>query len=148
MVQKLNPQLCAALPAHHTLTGCDSNHSLSGIDKRKSFGILSSNPEHEKGLAKLGQKPDMNKLTNADCEKFVCSLLFSELQFVSLTFNTFVLYSYKYKHDDGRCSFPLCFIFISPQGCKPDLQMMYAGTKNNLVRSAQLTKVSFHWQLK
>uniref|UniRef100_UPI00358E3140 glia maturation factor gamma-like isoform X1 n=1 Tax=Myxine glutinosa TaxID=7769 RepID=UPI00358E3140 len=53
----------------------------------------------------------------------------------------FVLYSYKYKHDDGRCSYPLCFIFISPQGCKPDLQMMYAGTKNNLVKSAQLTKV-------
>ncbi len=28
----------------------------------------------------------------------------------------YVVYSYEYKHDDGRVSYPLCFIFISPQG--------------------------------
>uniref|UniRef100_A0A8D0GIE6 Glia maturation factor n=1 Tax=Sphenodon punctatus TaxID=8508 RepID=A0A8D0GIE6_SPHPU len=27
---------------------------------------------------------------------------------------TFVVYSYKYQHDDGRVSYPLCFIFSSP----------------------------------
>uniref|UniRef100_A0A8D0L3T2 Glia maturation factor beta n=1 Tax=Sphenodon punctatus TaxID=8508 RepID=A0A8D0L3T2_SPHPU len=26
------------------------------------------------------------------------------------------LYSYKYQHDDGRVSYPLCFIFSSPVG--------------------------------
>ncbi|OCT64982.1 hypothetical protein XELAEV_18041223mg [Xenopus laevis] len=45
----------------------------------------------------------------------------------------FIVYSYKYQHDDGRVSYPLCFIFSSPLGCKPEQQMMYAGSKNKLV---------------
>ncbi|KAM8921258.1 glia maturation factor beta [Pelodytes ibericus] len=53
----------------------------------------------------------------------------------------FVVYSYKYQHEDGRVSYPLCFIFSSPVGCKPEQQMMYAGSKNKLVQTAQLTKV-------
>ncbi|XP_065277015.1 glia maturation factor gamma isoform X2 [Emys orbicularis] len=53
----------------------------------------------------------------------------------------FVVYSYKYLHDDGRISYPLCFIFSSPVGCKPEQQMMYAGSKNRLVQAAELTKV-------
>ncbi|RXN02436.1 glia maturation factor gamma-like protein [Labeo rohita] len=44
-------------------------------------------------------------------------------------------------HGDGRVSYPLCFIFSSPVGCKPEQQMMYAGSKNRLVQSADLTKV-------
>uniref|UniRef100_K7FSF0 Glia maturation factor n=1 Tax=Pelodiscus sinensis TaxID=13735 RepID=K7FSF0_PELSI len=48
---------------------------------------------------------------------------------------------YKYVHDDGRISYPLCFIFSSPAGCKPEQQMMYAGSKNRLVQAAELTKV-------
>ncbi|XP_029474865.1 glia maturation factor gamma isoform X2 [Rhinatrema bivittatum] len=53
----------------------------------------------------------------------------------------FVVYSYRYVHSDGRISFPLCFIFSSPVGCKPEQQMMYAGSKNRLVQTAELTKV-------
>ncbi|XP_069806722.1 glia maturation factor beta isoform X1 [Dendropsophus ebraccatus] len=53
----------------------------------------------------------------------------------------FIVYSYKYQHDDGRVSYPLCFIFSSPVGCKPEQQMMYAGSKNKLVQKAELTKV-------
>ncbi|KAJ0063223.1 hypothetical protein NL108_014078, partial [Boleophthalmus pectinirostris] len=49
---------------------------------------------------------------------------------------------YKYEHDDKRVSYPLCFIFSSPVGCKPEQQMMYAGSKNELVRAGQLTKAS------
>ncbi|KAJ8414679.1 hypothetical protein AAFF_G00038810 [Aldrovandia affinis] len=48
---------------------------------------------------------------------------------------------YKYVHADGRVSYPLCFIFSSPVGCKPEQQMMYAGSKNRLVQTAELTKV-------
>uniref|UniRef100_A0A8B9LD50 Glia maturation factor n=1 Tax=Astyanax mexicanus TaxID=7994 RepID=A0A8B9LD50_ASTMX len=48
---------------------------------------------------------------------------------------------YKLTHGDGRVSYPLCFIFSSPVGCKPEQQMMYAGSKNRLVQSAELTKV-------
>nr|XP_023695203.1 glia maturation factor gamma isoform X2 [Paramormyrops kingsleyae] len=53
----------------------------------------------------------------------------------------FIVYSYKYTHADGRISYPLCFIFSSPVGCKPEQQMMYAGSKNRLVQAAELTKV-------
>ncbi|XP_019625729.1 PREDICTED: glia maturation factor gamma-like isoform X1 [Branchiostoma belcheri] len=53
----------------------------------------------------------------------------------------YLVYSYCLDHDDGRTSFPLVFIFISPAGCKPELQMMYAGTKTALVREAEMTKV-------
>lgn len=44
-------------------------------------------------------------------------------------------------HSDGRVSFPMCFIYLSPLGCKPEMQMMYAGSKLNLVNEAGLTKV-------
>ncbi|KAK3733579.1 hypothetical protein QZH41_008475 [Actinostola sp. cb2023] len=54
---------------------------------------------------------------------------------------SFVFYSYCHKHDDGRVSYPLCFIYISPPGCKPELQMMYAGSKTNLVKEIEATKV-------
>ncbi|KAG8126667.1 putative Glia maturation factor beta protein [Naja naja] len=60
---------------------------------------------------------------------------------LSVLKNTFIVYSYKYQHDDGRISYPLCFIFSSPVGCKPEQQMMYAGSKNKLVQTAELTKV-------
>jgi len=51
------------------------------------------------------------------------------------------MYSYVLKHDDGRVSYPLLFIFITPQGCKPELQMMYSGSKNHLVKELGITKV-------
>ncbi|KAK9534020.1 glia maturation factor beta isoform X1 [Anarhichas minor] len=53
----------------------------------------------------------------------------------------FVVYSYKYHHDDGRVSYPLCFIFSSPVGCKPEQQMMYAGSKTQLVQTVGMSKV-------
>lgn len=53
----------------------------------------------------------------------------------------YVAYSYCYNHDDGRKSYPLCFIFISPSGCKPDMQMMYAGSKLGVVQDGGYTKV-------
>lgn len=53
----------------------------------------------------------------------------------------YVFYNYIHKHDDGRVSNPLVFIFISPQGCKPEQQMMYSGSKNALVRELGATKI-------
>ncbi|XP_062502956.1 glia maturation factor beta-like [Corticium candelabrum] len=50
-------------------------------------------------------------------------------------------YSYAYQHSDGRVSYPLCFIFVSPEGCHPQTQMMYAGSKNALVKAGGFTKV-------
>lgn len=53
----------------------------------------------------------------------------------------YVVLSYVLKHSDGRVSYPLCFIFISPSGTKPELQMMYAGSKNEVVNELKLSKV-------
>ena len=30
--------------------------------------------------------------------------------------STYLVYSYKHEHDDGRVSYPLCFVFYSPDG--------------------------------
>uniref|UniRef100_A0A0M3JWI5 Glia maturation factor, beta (inferred by orthology to a zebrafish protein) n=1 Tax=Anisakis simplex TaxID=6269 RepID=A0A0M3JWI5_ANISI len=52
----------------------------------------------------------------------------------------YILISYKLTHSDGRESFPLCLIFYTPSDCCPDVQMLYAGSRNNLVRECQLTR--------
>ena len=53
----------------------------------------------------------------------------------------YIVFSYVLNHDDGRVSYPLCFIFISPSGTKPELQMMYAGSKLEVVKELGLSKV-------
>lgn len=52
----------------------------------------------------------------------------------------YVVLSYKRSHDDGRVSFPLCFIFYTPRDSHAELQMMYAGSKMSLQREFQLTR--------
>ncbi|XP_065060425.1 glia maturation factor gamma-like [Rhopilema esculentum] len=53
----------------------------------------------------------------------------------------FVIYRNVFNHDDGRVSYPMCFIFISPSGCKPEMQMMYAGSKLHFIKETNMTKV-------
>ena len=40
----------------------------------------------------------------------------------------YIAYSYCYKHDDGRTSYPLCFIFVSPLGMGVCSQGVRAGS--------------------
>ncbi|XP_063392340.1 glia maturation factor beta [Cydia fagiglandana] len=44
----------------------------------------------------------------------------------------FIVYSYKMEHEDGRTSFPMCFIFYTPRDAHMELQVMYAGTQRAL----------------
>ncbi|XP_045508604.1 glia maturation factor beta [Colias croceus] len=44
----------------------------------------------------------------------------------------FIVYSYKLEHNDGRVSFPMCFIFYTPRDAHMELQVMYAGTQRAL----------------
>ncbi|VDM63359.1 unnamed protein product [Angiostrongylus costaricensis] len=55
----------------------------------------------------------------------------------------FVLISYVLRHADGRLSYPMCLVFYSPEGCSPELQMMYAGSKENVVRECEVTNPIF-----
>jgi len=57
----------------------------------------------------------------------------------------YVVYSFEKNHPDGRKSYPLAFIFISPQGTKPELQMMYAASRNNVVNVIGVVK---HYELR
>lgn len=52
----------------------------------------------------------------------------------------YVVLSYVYNHGDGRVSYPLIFVYVNPAGTKPELHMMYAGTKLEVQNSLQLTK--------
>ena len=49
----------------------------------------------------------------------------------------FIVYTCCLEHEDGRNSFPIIFIFFSPRDCKPELQMMYAGSKLELVNKVR-----------
>ncbi|KAG0729145.1 Glia maturation factor gamma [Chionoecetes opilio] len=53
----------------------------------------------------------------------------------------YVLISWRIQHSDGRVSFPMAFIFTTPRDCQPQLQMMYAGSYNHVVKECELTKV-------
>ncbi|VDD90511.1 unnamed protein product [Enterobius vermicularis] len=52
----------------------------------------------------------------------------------------YILMSYKLVHPDGRFSFPLCLIYYTPTGSSPEVQMLYAGSRNYLARECQLNK--------
>ncbi|KAL7305708.1 glia maturation factor beta [Trichogramma pretiosum] len=53
----------------------------------------------------------------------------------------YIVYSYKMVHDDGRVSYPMCFIFYTPRDIQMELQVLYAGMKLVLQREAGLTRV-------
>jgi hypothetical protein len=53
----------------------------------------------------------------------------------------FVLYTFPYTHVDARVSYPLCLIFSSPRESKTELMVMYAGSKLELEKQADVSKV-------
>uniref|UniRef100_A0A3Q3RBD8 Glia maturation factor n=1 Tax=Monopterus albus TaxID=43700 RepID=A0A3Q3RBD8_MONAL len=112
-----------------SLVVCDVDEDL--VKKLKEFRFRKATNN-----AAIIMKIDKDKQLVILDEEHEVSFPLSDL---SLAPDTFVVYSYKYQHDDGRVSYPLCFIFSSPVG--KNQQMMYAGSKNKLVQTVQLTKV-------
>ena len=53
----------------------------------------------------------------------------------------FLLYSFPHVHADSRISYPLCLIFSSPRESKTELMVMYAGSKLELEKRADVSKV-------
>lgn len=53
----------------------------------------------------------------------------------------YVIYSCRMEHGDGRVSYPMSFIYITPRDAQMSLQIMYAGTKLALQQEADLTRV-------
>ena len=66
--------VCAALPALHALTGCDSTSSLSGIGKKKAMKALLGNQSQQERLAEVGMELPMSDAAVRNCESFICQL--------------------------------------------------------------------------
>lgn len=60
----------------------------------------------------------------------------------SLTWDTFIVYSYKYQQDDGRVSYPLCFIFSSPVGKENTHSIVNMHKPCNMRQSLKLNLIS------
>ncbi|XP_063932482.1 glia maturation factor beta-like [Zophobas morio] len=52
----------------------------------------------------------------------------------------FLAYTFLFKHEDGRISQPLVFIYVSPFGCKPELQTLYSTSVRPCLESLKLAK--------
>ncbi|KAG7470694.1 hypothetical protein MATL_G00116520 [Megalops atlanticus] len=120
-----------------SLVVCDVDESLK--EKLKKFRFLK-----ETNNAAILMKIDKDKqlvILEEEYEDISLDDLKNELPERQPRYPPLHCEHYKYIHADGRVSYPLCFIFSSPVGCKPEQQMMYAGSKNRLVQAAELTKV-------
>uniref|UniRef100_A0A224Y0W6 Putative glia maturation factor beta n=1 Tax=Panstrongylus lignarius TaxID=156445 RepID=A0A224Y0W6_9HEMI len=53
----------------------------------------------------------------------------------------YLVYTCRMEHKDGRISFPMCFIYVTPRDCQTNLQIMYAGTKLAVQKEANLSHV-------
>ena len=95
----------------------------------------------EKTFAAIVMKIDKEKLLVIEDERFEDSNLEEVVSELPEHLPRYVVLSYRRDHGDGRVSFPLVFVFISPAGTKPELQMMYAGSKLAVVNELGLTKV-------
>ena len=74
IVLSLGPLICKALPAFHSLTGCDSTSALSKIGKKKAWKSISNNKVHQESLACVGHSPDVDEERAKKAEAFICSL--------------------------------------------------------------------------
>ena len=69
----LGSQMCKALPAFHSLTGCNSTRGFSGVGKKAWKGII-SNTTYQESLASVGRSFDHDVDTAKEVKAFVCSL--------------------------------------------------------------------------
>ncbi|XP_042342454.1 glia maturation factor beta-like [Plectropomus leopardus] len=117
-----------------TLVVCEVDESVTALLKKFRFRKETTN-------AAIVMKIDMEKqliVLDEEHEDISLEDLSNEIPAHQ---PRYIVYSYKLNHDDGRVSYPLCFIFSSPTGCKTEQNMMYAGSKNELVKAAGLTKI-------
>ncbi|KAF9369071.1 hypothetical protein CPB97_003939 [Podila verticillata] len=52
----------------------------------------------------------------------------------------YIILSYELKHDDGRVSFPLVFLFYCPVGANNQMRMLYASAKTFFQNSTKVGK--------
>ncbi|KAF9570223.1 hypothetical protein EC968_002102 [Mortierella alpina] len=86
-------------------------------------------------------KIDKNKLLIEEDEDLELESLDELAETLPENTPRYVVVSYELKHDDGRVSYPLVFIYYSPKGVKPELNMLYASAKTHFQNKIGLGKV-------
>lgn len=117
------------------------NLKVCTIDKELEAKLKKFRFRKDKNNAAVIMKIDTDKLMVIEDESFEDCTIEELVNELPEHLPRYVALSYVKKHDDGRISYPLIFVFISPAGTKPELQMIYAGTKTSLVNQVQFTKV-------
>ena len=74
IAEKLGKSVCAAIPAFHALTGCDSTSGLFQIGKKKGWKVFVKYPSLHDSVGNLGSQIPPPALTVEACERFICSL--------------------------------------------------------------------------
>ncbi|CAD5222285.1 unnamed protein product [Bursaphelenchus xylophilus] len=116
-----------------TLTVCNVPQEV--VDRVKQFRFAKS-----KTTDALILKIDKESMT-IEVEEELEDVLIEEItQEVPAHQPRFILISFENKIEDGRITYPLCFIFYCPPGCPVELTMLYAGSRNNLVQLCELSK--------
>lgn len=113
---------------------CEVNADL--VKKLKAFRMRKDNNN-----AAIIMKIDTNSMEVIEDESMEDITIEEVVNELPAHLPRFIALSYVKRHEDGRVSYPLIFIFMSPAGTKPELQMMYAGTKLTLVNDMKFTKV-------
>eukprot|EP00049_Salpingoeca_infusionum_P017270 m.352347 g.352347 ORF g.352347 m.352347 type:complete len:142 (-) comp16496_c0_seq1:256-681(-) len=57
----------------------------------------------------------------------------------------YIVFSYCHRRSDGRVSYPLVFLYYCPGGVKPEMNMIYAGTKTSVINAIDITK---SWEIR
>jgi len=122
------------MASHQQMSICKISDDLE--TKLKKFRF-----RKDKNVAALVMKIDPDNLTVITDEIFEDVGIEEIVAELPEHIPRYVALSYVNHHDDGRISYPLVFIFISPAGTKPELQMMYAGSKLEVVNRLCLSKV-------
>ena len=73
IAQNLGTTLCAALPAYHALTGCDTTSSLSGVGKKRSWEILRKSSAHQESLSEFGTSLLLEENVLMGSELYICN---------------------------------------------------------------------------
>jgi len=129
------------------------------VDQEFSFKMAANvtvcnlDPDLEKQLEKFRFRRDTSNhaivmKVDRDSQTVVCDEMLEDLDNIEELRDTlpehqprYVVYTSKLVNSDGRVSYPMCFIFSSPKGCKPEMNMMYAGSKLALVTKIGLQHV-------
>ncbi|KAG0275237.1 hypothetical protein BGZ96_003874 [Linnemannia gamsii] len=114
---------------------CDIDPAL--IEKLEAFRFA----KRSQGNGALICKIDKNKLLIVEDEDEDNLSIEDLAELLPENTPRYIVLSYELKHDDGRQSYPLVFLYYSPKGVKPELNMLYASAKTYFQNKVGLGKV-------